>query len=95
MNAKDTTFTTIEMELLWKEAKRAYEDYQQKKSDHIEGKIKNFIIVEDPGTLEEFTESRMEAFATVSQGDVVLIEGKELKRIKGNYKKDKPFKAKD
>lgn len=105
-DAKDVVFTTIEMELAWKEATRAFNDCEEKKKAHekkLEGKTffeaqaiqKGFILVEDPKTLEEFTEARMKDFAEVSHGDVVLIEGKELMRIPGNYQKDKQYKSKD
>lgn len=83
--AKDVVFTTIEMELAWKEATRAYEDYKLKKSENADTKI---IPCEPPGRLEDFIDRRMKDFSTVSHGDVVLIEGTELKRIPGNYQKD-------
>ncbi len=86
MNAKEVKISTIEMETLWNESKRAYEDYQLKK-----GQL-NVIPVEEPGTLEEFTEKRMIALSEISHGDIVLIEGKELKRVKANFKVREEFK---
>ncbi len=86
MNAKEVKISTIEMEILWNESKRAYEDYQLKM-----GKL-NVIPVEEPGTLEDFTEKRMIALSEISHGDIVLIEGKELKRVKANFKVREEFK---
>lgn len=86
MNAKEVKISTIEMEILWNESKRAYEDYQLKK-----GQL-NVIPVEEPGTLEDFTEKRMIALSEISHGDIVLIEGKELKRVKANFKVREEFK---
>ena len=57
MNAKEVKISTIEMEILWNESKRAYEDYQLKR-----GQL-NAIPVEEPGTLEDFTEKRMIALS--------------------------------
>jgi hypothetical protein len=86
MNAKEVKISTIEMEILWNESKRAYEDYQLKR-----GQL-NAIPVEEPGTLEDFTEKRMIALSEISHGDIVLIEGKELKRVKANFKVREEFK---
>lgn len=86
MNAKEVKISTLEMEALWKESKRAYEDFQIKKGDL------NVIPVEDPGTLEEFTDKRMLGLSEISHGDIVLVEGKELKRVKANFKEREEFK---
>ena len=86
MNAKEVKISTIEMEIIWNESKRAYEDYQLKR-----GQL-NAIPVEEPGTLEQFTEKRMIALSEISQGYIVLIEGKELKRVKANFKVREEFK---
>lgn len=86
MNAKEVKISTIEMETLWNESKRAFEDYKSKKGDL------NVIPVEEPGTLEDFTEKRMIALSEISHGDIVLIEGKELKRVKANFKVREEFK---
>ena len=85
MNAKEVKISTIEMEILWNESKRAYEDFQLKR-----GQL-NAIPVEEPGTLEDFTEKRMIALSVISHGDIVLIEGKELKRVKANFKVREEF----
>lgn len=86
MNAKEVKISTIEMEIIWNESKRAYEDYQLKR-----GQL-NAIPVEEPGTLEQFTEKRMIALSEISHGYIVLIEGKELKRVKANFKVREEFK---
>lgn len=90
MNAKDMVFTTLDMEIMFKENQRAYKHYEENCDT-----TPNMIIVEKFHSLDQFIESRMKALAEVSHGDVVLIEGKELKRVKGNYKQEKKYKAKD
>lgn len=89
MKAKDIVITVLEFELMWKEATRAYEDYESKS---IKDKLIT-IPVQNPGTLEGFIESRMNEFAKISWGDTVLLEGdKEIKRVKANFQKEEVFR---
>ncbi len=85
MNAKPITITTIEFEKMFNENQRAYLEWQKSKDV-------NSIPVQKFETLEEFTDATMEAMAINAPSDIVLIEGKELKRVSPIYKKVKEFK---
>lgn len=85
--AKDVTFTTIEMELMFKSNQEAYQDFKRLWDSSNVVQRNQIIVVEEFKSLKEYTHRALKSFATNSMGDVVLTEGgKEIKRVKSNYK---------
>lgn len=93
--ANQVSFTTIEMELMFRENQRANKDLEDKLNvlSETEKAQNGFIRSHKFETLEQYIEFTMAAFAEASYGDIVLTEGgKELKRVKANYKQREIFK---
>jgi len=93
--AKDLQITTIEMEAMYNANNRAQIDYKEALSKLSASEtMKNIRI--HPGkkydSLERFTVDKMNELATVSHGDIVLIEGlSEMRRVKSNYQQEHRF----
>lgn len=92
--AKDIVFDILEMEVMYRENCRAYEEYLKKQAS-MSAKQKYMskdIAVVPYSSFQHYIDKAMQDMADSSHGDIVVTElGVEIKRVKANYKKAKMY----